>query len=286
MIKNYILVSLLVIILVLLIIWIIYGNTALEIKTINVSSEKLPQNFEGFSIAHISDLHNAEIGKDNKNLITKLKEADTDIIVITGDFIDSRRTDIDISLRFATEAAKIAPTYYVNGNHESRLSDADYNRLKEGLESAGVMVLENESADITIGNETITLIGINDPKFPMEIVDDDMGQNVANQIMSVFSENDNYTILLAHRPEYFDVYTDKVDLVFSGHAHGGQVIVPFVGGVIAPSQGFWPEYYDGIYTKGKTSMIVSRGIGNSLFPFRVNNRPVIVVAQLHAENNL
>lgn len=281
MVKKYSLLAVIVVVLILLVVWVIRGNTTIETKTINVSSEKLPPRFDGFRIAQVSDLHNAEFGKDNVRLLSALEE-DADIIVITGDIIDSRRTDIDRALRFASAAAKIAPVYYVNGNHESRLSGGDYNRLKQGLADAGVTVLENASANITVGNEAITLIGINDPKFPMELVDDAMEQNITHQIMSAIPENDNYKVLLTHRPEYFDVYAEKVDLVFSGHAHGGQFIVPFVGGILSPGQGFLPEYYDGLYEKGETGMIVSRGIGNSIFPFRVNNKPVIVVVELTA----
>ncbi len=285
MIKKYTLFAILVILLVLIIIWVIYGNTALEIKTINVSSEALPTAFDGFRIAQISDLHNAEFGRENTKLIAALKETEADIIVITGDIIDSRRTNIDRALHFAREAALLAPTYYVNGNHESRLSDSEYKRLTEGLESAGVTVLENDTADIARGDEEITLVGINDPKFRMELVDDAVEQNIAHQLMNTVPQNDNYKVLLAHRPECFDVYADKVDLVFSGHAHGGQFIIPFVGGILAPGQGLLPKYYDGLYEEGKTSMIVSRGIGNSIFPFRINNRPVIVVAELKSLRN-
>ncbi len=280
MIKKYIPFAILAILLVLMIVWVSHGNTTLETKIINVSSEKLPQEFDGFRIVQISDLHNAEFGKDNSKLISALKETDADIIVITGDIIDSRKTNIDRALHFAGEAALLAPAYYVNGNHESRLENAEYNRLITGLESAGVTVLENKVAEISLGDETITLIGINDPKFRMELVDDTTEQNIAHQLMSAAPQNNNYTVLLAHRPEYFDVYAGKVDLVFSGHAHGGQFIIPFIGGILAPGQGFLPEYYDGLYEQSGTSMIVSRGIGNSIFPFRINNKPEIVVAEL------
>ncbi len=281
LIQKYILFAIIVAVLVLIIIWIVYGNTALEIKTINVSAENLPKGFDGFRIAQISDLHNTEFGKDNEKLVSALKETKTDIIVITGDIIDSRRTNIDKTLRFADEAAKLAPVYYVNGNHEARLVETEYDRLIEGLKNAGVKVLENDVEEISVGDEVITLIGINDPKFPMKLVDDAIEQNIEHQLMSVVPSNDNYKVLLAHRPEYFDVYADKVDLVFSGHAHGGQFIVPYIGGILAPGQGLMPKYYDGIYDKGKTKMIVSRGLGNSIFPFRINNRPVVVVAELN-----
>lgn len=205
--------------------------------------------------------------------------ADADIIAITGDMIDSRKTDIDVAISFAQKAVNIAPVYYVNGNHESRVS-GEYEKLKQGLTDAGVTILENSSADITIGDETITLIGINDPTFCIEFVDDTMEQNISHQLMSVIPDNDNYTVLLAHRPEYFDVYAGNVDLVLSGHAHGGQFIIPFVGGFVAPGQGFFLEYYEGSHIKDNTEMIVSRGIGNSIIPFRINNKPEIIVAEL------
>ena len=114
----------------------------------------------------------------------------------------------------------------------------------------------------------------------MELVDDTMMQNVSHQLMSVVPDNDNYKILLAHKPHYFDAYANQVDLVLSGHAHGGQFKIPFIGGVVAPGQGFFPEYYTGSYIKENTEMIVSRGIGNSIIPFRINNKPEIIIAEL------
>lgn len=114
----------------------------------------------------------------------------------------------------------------------------------------------------------------------MEFVDDTMEQNIAHQLVNVILDNENYKVLLAHRPEYFDVYAGKVDLVLSGHAHGGQFRIPFIGGLVAPGQGFFPEYYEGSHIKENTEMIVSRGIGNSIIPFRINNKPEIIVAEL------
>lgn len=282
MFEKYILIAILFIVVVLVIAWIHYGNTALEINSIKISSKSLPVGFDGFRIAQISDLHNAKFGKNNKKLISLLGKAEANIIVITGDVIDSRRTNIKTAIDFANSATKIAPTYYVNGNHESRLDDTEYNRLITGLKQAGVTVLENDTAEIFMGDEKITLVGINDPAFSTKTDDNDiMEQNIRN----VVPKDDGYKVLLVHRPECFDVYVDKVDLVFSGHAHGGQFILPFIGGLIAPRQGLLPEYYKGLYNDGKTNMIVSRGIGNSLFPFRINNRPEIVVAELIASKD-
>ena len=277
--KKFIVLAAIVAILILLIIWIAYGNTDLEIYKYNVKSEDIPSEFDNFRIVQISDLHNAEFGENNEKLLLMLKQADADIIAITGDMIDSRNTDVDVAISFAQKAVNIAPVYYVNGNHESRVS-GEYEKLKQGLTDAGVTILENSSADITIGDEAITLIGINDPTFRMDIVDDTMEQNIAHQLVNVIPDNDNYKVLLAHRPEYFDVYAGNVDLVLSGHAHGGQFRIPFIGGLIAPGQGFFPEYYEGSHIKENTEMIVSRGIGNSIIPFRINNKPEIIVAEL------
>ena len=276
--KKFIMLAI-VTVLILLIIWIAYGNTDLEIYKYNVKSEDIPSEFDNFRIVQISDLHNAEFGENNEKLLLMLKQADADIIAITGDMIDSRNTDVDVAISFAQKAVNIAPVYYVNGNHESRVL-GEYEKLKQGLTDAGVTILENSSADITIGDETISLIGINDPTFRMELVDDTMEQNIAHQLVSVIPDNDNYKVLLAHRPEYFDVYAGNVDLVLSGHAHGGQFRIPFIGGLVAPGQGFFPEYYEGSHIKENTEMIVSRGIGNSIIPFRINNKPEIIVAEL------
>ena len=273
--KKFIVLAAIVAILILLIIWIAYGNTDLEIYKYNVKSEDIPSEFDNFRIVQISDLHNAEFGENNEKLLLMLKQADADIIAITGDMIDSRNTDVDVAISFAQKAVNIAPVYYVNGNHESRVL-GEYEKLKQGLTDAGVNILENSSADITIGDEAITLIGINDPTFRMDIVDDTMEQNIAHQLVNVIPDNDNYKVLLAHRPEYFDVYAGNVDLVLSGHAHGGQFRIPFIGGLVAPGQGFFPEYYEGSHIKENTEMIVSRGIGNSIIPFRINNKPEII----------
>lgn len=258
---------------------IILGNYDVETYKYNIKSEKIPESFDGFRIAQVSDLHNAEFDKYNSTVLQPIFLSRPNIIVITGDMIDSRNTDVDVALSFAQKAVNIAPVYYINGNHESRVPE-EYEELKKGLIEAGITVLENESVDITVGEDTITLIGINDPGFRMELVDDTMEQNVAHQLMKVIPDNDNYKVILAHRPEYFDVYAGNVDLVLSGHAHGGQFRIPLVGGLVAPGQGFFPEYYEGSYIKDNTEMIVSRGVGNSIIPFRINNKPEIIVAEL------
>ena len=280
--KKFIFLAVAAAVLVALVIWIAWGNTALELNTYTVSSAKLPQSFDGYRIAHVSDLHNAEMGKDNEKLLTILRGADPDMIAITGDLIDSRSTNVEIALNFIREAVKIAPCYYVTGNHEARVNE--YGELKAGMEAAGVTVLEDAKFKISIDGETIMLIGINDPSYQTDYLFGDAQTVVDTKLTELHSDSDGYTILLSHRPELFDSYADHgIDLVLGGHAHGGQFRLPFIGGLVAPNQGLFPEYDAGIYTDGNTNMLVSRGVGNSILPFRINNRPEVILIELQAE---
>lgn len=256
-------------------VWLVWANKALQLTAYSVGSSRLPEGFEGFRIAHISDLHNAKMGKDNLKLLSMLQKAQPDIIVITGDMIDSRRTKPEISLRFAAEAVKIAPCYYVPGNHESRIPE--YPAFREELSGLGVTVLENRTTPILRNGQEIVIAGVLDPAFTE-------GKNadvMATQLSSLDTDDQAFRLLLSHRPELLDVYADSgADLVLTGHAHGGQIRLPFIGGVIAPNQGFFPKYDSGLYAKGHTTMLVSRGIGNSLFPLRINNRPEVLLITL------
>lgn len=279
--RNIILIAI-ALLFVALIIWTAWGNTALELNTYTIGSDELPDAFDGYRIAHVSDLHNAEMGNGNEKLLTMLREAEPDIIAITGDLIDSRNTDIAVALAFAEEAVQIAPCYYVTGNHEARISE--FEKLKAGLESAGVTVLENERLEIELSGEFITLLGVDDPSFKADYLFGDAAAVISTRLAELTTAEDGFSVLLSHRPELFDTYVESgVDLVFSGHAHGGQFRLPFVGGLVAPNQGFFPEYDSGLYIKGNTNMIVSRGIGNSLLPFRFNNRPEVILIELQAD---
>ena len=261
-------------------IWILWSNTTLEVNEYEIVSDRIPQGFDGFRIAQVSDLHNAEFGEGNSKLIGLLSQTEPDIIVLTGDLIDSRQTNIKIALAFAQEAMKIAPVYFVSGNHEARVSE--YEDLKIGLVEAGVIVLENQKVEITREGESITLMGIDDPSFQESYLFGD-AEGVAKQTIETLQrESDGYTVLLSHRPELFELYVETgMDLVFSGHAHGGQFRLPFIGGLVAPNQGFFPEYDAGLFSEENTTMIVSRGVGNSIVPLRFNNRPEIIVVMLN-----
>ena len=220
-----------------------------------------------------------QFGEDNEMLIELLFQTDPDMIVITGDLIDSRQTDIEIALGFAVKAVQIAPVYYVTGNHEARVSE--YEQLKTGLTDLGVTVLENQKVQITKDGESITLMGIQDPSFRTDYLFGDAESVSRQAITSLQNGSDGFTVLLSHRPELFDLYVDTgMDLVFSGHAHGGQFRLPVIGGLVAPNQGFFPRYDAGQFIEENTTMIVSRGVGNSIIPFRINNPPELVVVEL------
>ena len=265
--------------LVVISVWILLGNTKLEITEYFVASARIPVPFDGFEIAQISDLHNAEFGDENKDLLVLLSQIKPDVIVLTGDLIDSRHTDIEIALDFAGKAVQIAPVYYVTGNHEARVPE--YEQLKTGLTDLGVTVLENQKIQITKDGESITLMGIQDPSFRTDYLFGDAESVSRQAITSLQNESDGFTVLLSHRPELFDLYVDTgVDLVFSGYAHGGQFRLPAVGGLVAPNQGFFPKYDAGQFIEENTTMVVSRGVGNSIIPFRINNPPEIVVVEL------
>ena len=280
--KKFIFLAVVAAVLIALVIWIAWGNTALELNTYTVTSSRLPKNFDGYRIAHVSDLHNAEMGESNEKLLSMLREADPDMIAITGDLIDSRNTDVEIALQFVQEAMKIAPCYYVSGNHEARVNE--YEELKTGLISAGVIILEDTQTEISIEGQTITLIGVNDPSFQTDYLFGDSETVMNSKLTELHTDGEAFTILLSHRPELFDAYAEHdVDLVLSGHAHGGQFRLPFIGGVVAPNQGLFPEYDAGIYTDGNTNMLVSRGVGNSILPFRINNRPEVILIELQSK---
>lgn len=268
---------------IFLAIWTIWSNKALMVSEISISSDHLPSSFSGYRIAHISDLHNTQFGEENATLLQMLSECQPDIIVITGDLIDAQHTDVEVAICFAQKAVQIAPTYYVTGNHEA--SSSQYDTLKTELKDTGVTLLEDEIVYLEQDGEVIALLGIDDPNFTIKgDLFDEVPAMVNTKLKSMLEYDTVYSVLLSHRPELFETYVAcGVDLVLSGHAHGGQFRLPFIGGLIAPDQGLFPKYDSGLYTDGITNMVVSRGLGNSIIPFRFNNRPEVVLVELNAE---
>ncbi|OUA61093.1 metallophosphoesterase [Bacillus thuringiensis] len=255
-------------------------NNLISITEIKITSSKIPSSFKGYKILQISDLHNKKFGDNQDVLIQKMKSIDPDIIAITGDLIDSKSYDAEVSMQLIREMVKKYPVYFVTGNHEQW--SGKYNSLEKELKKYGVNVLRNEHVGIRKGEQEINLLGIDDPEFGTGNRDE--GNIIIDEIKKakIEMQSDRYNVLLSHRPEFIKEYTnERLDLVLSGHAHGGQVRLPFIGGLVAPNQGVLPKYTAGLYVEQNTSMVVSRGLGSSIIPQRILNRPEIVVVQLN-----
>lgn len=259
------------------VLWIIFTNINIKTTNITVKNKKIPDSFSGFRLAQVSDLHNRDWGD---KLIKALEKAKPDITVITGDLADASHTDIPAALRFAERAVKIAPVYYVTGNHEARLKD--FSALVKGLTDAGVNVLNDKAVLLDKGGEAINLIGISDPDFTERDIFEGIQESIVEAKLSALIKEDCFNIVLCHRPELFNAYIKAgADLAVTGHAHGGQIKLPFIGGLFAPNQGLFPEYTSGLYRRENTDMIVSRGLGSSVLPIRINNMPELIIADLN-----
>lgn len=261
--KKRIIIALLLVLLTGLAIWTLWANSAVEMNTVVLKDHRIPAGFEGFRIAHVSDLHSAAFYED---VLALLEQAEPDIICITGDLMDCRDTSAEIALDFAARAEKIAPCYYVTGNHEVSLEASLYRALIDGLKEAGVTVLEDTQVLLERQGDMIALAG------------HCWGDSYK---VGDISDFEGFRILLSHVPEDFHLYAAAgFHLSLSGHAHGGQIRLPFIGGLYAPGQGIFPRLDGGLYTENGMHMVVSRGIGNSSFPLRFNNRPEVVLITL------
>lgn len=268
-----------VVALIILLVWIHYENNELIIRNISINSDKLPRKFSGCKILHISDLHIIKINLKHKKLIKSIKKEIPDFIVISGDIVDRRIYKEETTLCFIKEIVNIAPTYFVTGNHEVK-SD-NLKALVRKLKELGVRVLNGDKVELNINGDKINIFGIDDySNFKNE-------KEYVKELKQLANKLDNkiFNILLSHRPDKFKTYCYfNFDLIFSGHAHGGQVRLPLIGGIFAPNQGVFPRYTEGVYESGKSTMIVSRGLGNtSVAPIRIFNKPELVVVTLEKE---
>lgn len=254
---------------------IVKDNKDLQLSRFIIHDDRLPDDFNNFVILHLSDIHNEKFGINNERLMDLTRKSRPDLIFITGDLIDSRRTNLNSALDVIDKISGICPIFFVPGNHESRVQE--YVELKKKLKEKSVIVLENNSFRFEKDGTFINIIGLMDADFEwLKENFETRSKNIGRKLRLLYKK-DMYNILLSHRPEFFNTYAEEqIDLVFSGHAHGGQFRLPFVKGLYAPQQGLFPKYSEGIYVKDRTKMIVSRGMGNSNFPFRFNNRPEII----------
>jgi predicted MPP superfamily phosphohydrolase len=281
--KNKKLIALLLCLVIVSGAFVVYSNFKIETTEYTIENPDLPKSFDGYKIVHLSDLHNAEFGKNNKNLIKIIKEEKPDAVFVTGDTIDGFYTNTTIPIDLFKEVLKICDVYFIVGNHEIR-SDANiYFEFLDKLTEIGITVLKDESTYIEKSGEKFQVIGLNDASNYKANYNDNYKEEIVKTINNL-DDKECFSVLLSHHPELFDDYAKTyVDLVFSGHAHGGQFRLPFIGGIIAPEQGLFPEFDAGVFTENNTTMVVSRGLGNSIVPVRINNSPEIVVVTLKTD---
>ena len=242
------------------------NNKKLKQSNLSLSFNNLPTSFDNFRIAQISDIHCDKVGFSDLSFINKIKKFSPDIIIITGDILDSYKNNTDVAYNILCQLAIISPCYFVSGNHELRLPE-EYERLQTILNKLNITNLNNTSLLLEKNNEFINLVGVEDYNH--------------------FKNEDNLNHRNNFKETLDEMYVEaKYDLIFSGHAHGGQWRIPFIGGIYSPSQGFFPKYTNGKYIKENSTLIVSRGLGNSSFPIRINNPIELVLVTLKKETTL
>ena len=250
----------------------------ISVTTHVIHLDDLPKEFDGYKIVQLSDLHNQEFGYENERLIERINQIKPDIIVMTGDMLTNTRdvsTNGDVLIKLVESLNQQYPIYYVTGEHEEGLYYEDRNKYQidgtkedyeEKLSQFGVTVLNDEQVTITRQDATINVYGLKEHLSGDIQIDKRLGQ----------SNKEEVTILLSHRPTYFDDYTKwGADLIFCGDTHGGMIRLPVIGGILS-AEGFFPEYDGGLFRKENSVMVVSRGLGNNPIPLRINNRPEIV----------
>jgi predicted MPP superfamily phosphohydrolase len=240
-----------------------------------IKSNSIPSEFNGFKILQISDLHCAIFGDKQEGLVNKVKAEKPDIIVLTGDMIDEGIGDMESISDLLDGITAIAPVYSVSGNHDKWYHG--FLELQKLIEDKNVTLLENKSGKVTRNGKYINIFGIGDP----DVWDYTKAEQYLEKSISTLKPSDGYNILLFHRANMFDSIKGKgYQLVLSGHMHGGQIQIPFIGGLVSPHGDWFPKYTQGKYEEDGTVMIVSRGLGNSMKIPRVFNPPELVVVTL------
>lgn len=249
----------------------------LEVNRHSLVSEKIPAPFDNYKIVHLSDLHNEAYGPNQQALIDKILAEDPDLIVISGDSVDRYTGDWANSLTVLEELAKVKPVYFSTGNHEYWTSI--HKDAAAILAETGAVYLKNESLWIEKEGQQISLSGIDDPWYFQE------QGGFRNMLLQMGQDlPEGFHMLISHRPERQDQYIEAgFDLAFTGHAHGGQIRLPFTQGLIAPNQGLFPKLTTGLHEKSGKHLMVSRGLGNPLKYPRFFNAPEIVVITLKSQ---
>jgi len=241
----------------------------LELTEYRLAFERLPRSFEGFKIIQLSDLHGMEFGKDNSRLVKLVAEQQPDIIVLTGDMAEDAG-ELRALESLMRGISGLAPVYYVSGNHE--FSYGYINEVRALVKKWGAVSLENGYEQIFRGGEDIIIAGVDDPNGRADMIKPDA---LAKRLRGEYP--DEFVLWLGHRNYWVEKYPRlPVDLILSGHAHGGIVRLPLAGGLFSTAHGLWATYEKGLYEGEEFTMAVSRGLGNSVPVPRFLNRPEIV----------
>ena len=261
----------------------------LVVRSWTVTSDRIQQ---GFDAVVISDLHGERFGKDNEKLIRRIQELDPDVIIMAGDMIGDDDSSDEELCALIKELIETAPVYYGYGNREIAYMEAGEDRettFPQHLKEAGAVVLEKEFADVPAGSEMIRIGGMYEYAFGL-----DDKNSVASlpepdkNFLTQFESTDSFRLMISHRSDSY-IFGDassywNIDLVVSGHIHGGQVVLPFAGGLYGADQGFFPKYVHGLYNKDNIQLFVTSGLGSQkeIFP-RMNNRPEIALLHIRSE---
>lgn len=273
--KVFFVVCLILILLISLLLFLYYQNNHIDITKYSLRSKEINNKL---IIAHLSDLHSKPFIK----VLNKLNEEKPDIICITGDYVNDRNKNKDKMLSFGKELVKIAPVFYITGNHERRLDS--FNELMNELKEIGFTILLDDIKSICINENNVNILGLDENQANFEDYKARKKGTFVYKNSSEFfqrlSSLEGYKIVLSHFPENFIKVIENnysqydFDLQLSGHAHGGQFILPFIGPVFSPGQGLFPKYARGSFGE-RPKLIISRGLGNAEFPFRLFNHPEI-----------
>lgn len=272
-----IVIVLLLLLVVLLRIYI--DNEIPKVSNVEIKSPKLPEVFDGYKIVQLSDLHSKSFGNNNEMLIDMIDKESPNIIVMTGDMVTANEKDFTVFYSLVKELTKKYRVYYVYGNHEGELSSKLKSEITAFLKENGVIVLDNDYISIEKNNEKINLYGLcYTQKYysykggKKHIITENYIKNKLGTI-----DKNKYNILLTHNPLFFDAYSGYgFDLTLSGHVHGGLIRLPFIGGILSPERKFFPQYSAGVYEKGNSKLVVSRGLSRGTKGFRLFNRPDVV----------
>ncbi len=251
------------------------GYSLLEVRRLKVVRyaviiQDLPPALDGVTVLHLSDLHDKEFGEKQEELLSLINQHDYDLVAITGDLVNRKKPRVRPGLDLIGQL-RGKPVFFVPGNHDW-WTGFEY---RDQLAAAGARVLVNEAERLSINGESLWIVGVDDPFLRRDDLD-----GALSEVTDAAPR-----ILLAHAPRIFaDASRAGIDLVLAGHTHGGQVRLPVVGALITPGEGFFPKYDYGEYVSGKTTMIITGGLGESHLPVRFNIPPEIVLVTLKAES--